>query len=108
MGHAHFVEIGKEQGHPQGYGPGVFDDRIDLPAQVTAGSLNPREKVMVVAKVHDNSVIFKAPTRSRVEARRWVTPPGDFKSPFPKGGFSGIINRLFNPPYPPLETGCYT
>src|SRR4030067_31933 len=30
---------------------------------------------------------------------------GNFKSPFPKGEFRGIINRLFNPPCPPLEKG---
>jgi hypothetical protein len=28
-----------------------------------------------------------------------------FKSPFEKGGFRGIIKRLFNPPYPPSEKG---
>jgi hypothetical protein len=27
------------------------------------------------------------------------------KSPFPKGGFRGIINRLFNPPLPPFRKG---
>jgi hypothetical protein len=30
---------------------------------------------------------------------------GDFKSPFFKGGFRGIIRPLFNPPCPPLEKG---
>jgi len=30
---------------------------------------------------------------------------GGFKSPFLKGGFRGIIKRLFNPPCPPLEKG---
>ncbi len=28
-----------------------------------------------------------------------------FKSPFLKGGFRGIIKRLFDPPCPPLEKG---
>ena len=27
------------------------------------------------------------------------------KSPFFKGGFRGIMERLSNPPYPPLEKG---
>jgi hypothetical protein len=30
---------------------------------------------------------------------------GDFKSPFFKGGFRGIIKPLFNPPCPPLGKG---
>jgi hypothetical protein len=30
---------------------------------------------------------------------------GFFKSPFSKGGLRGIIRRLYNPPYPPLEKG---
>jgi hypothetical protein len=28
-----------------------------------------------------------------------------FKSPFSKGGFRGIIKRLYNPPCPPLKKG---
>jgi hypothetical protein len=30
---------------------------------------------------------------------------GDFKSPFFKGGFRGIIKPLYNPPCPPLGKG---
>src|SRR4030065_640745 len=57
VGHAHFVQIGEQQGHPQGHGPGVFEDRVDLPAQVLAGPLDAMEKGMVVTKGHDKSVI---------------------------------------------------
>ncbi len=43
VGHAHFVEVGEEQGHPQGDGAAVFYDRVDLPAQIPGGALYPAE-----------------------------------------------------------------
>ncbi len=47
VGHAHFVEVRKEQGQPQGNGPGVFKDGVDLPAQITGGALHAAEKGMM-------------------------------------------------------------
>ena len=52
VGHAHFVQIGEQQGHPQGHGPGIFDDRVDLPAQVAAGPLDAMEEVVVIGTGH--------------------------------------------------------
>ena len=36
---------------------------------------------------------------------RKTDPTFLLKSPFPKGGFRGIIRRLHNPPCPPLKKG---
>ena len=61
VGHTHFVEIGEQQAHPQGYGPGVFYDRVDLPAQVTAGPLDAMQKIMIIGTGHGKSFIIEAP-----------------------------------------------
>ena len=61
VGHAHFVEVGEQQGHPEGHGPGVFEDGVDLPAQVAAGPLDAMEEVVVIGTSHSQSFIIKAP-----------------------------------------------
>ena len=64
VGHAHFVEIGEQQGQAQGYPPGIFDDGVDLPAQVAGGPLDAMEEVMVIGTGHNAVVSCQLPVAS--------------------------------------------
>ena len=99
VGHAHFVEIGEEQGYPQGHGPGVFKDRVDLPAQVAAGALDAVEKVMVIGTGH-MYLLGLRPDTNHTEATRRVPHRAILSPPFLKGDLGGLSDGYLIPPAP--------